>query len=108
MYSVIDLNWLSISMQYFSHAPHTEHILCVLNLHDHCRLEEVGYGVGRRVIELISCRERITKRETRLVNFLQVLVRQLFTYSIYNEITNELVIWHENYLAFLMDFYLLM
>ena len=36
------------------------------------RLEEVGYGVGRRVIELISCRERITKRETRLVNFLQV------------------------------------
>lgn len=35
------------------------------------RLEEAGYGVGQRVIELIGCRDRLTKRETRLVYMLQ-------------------------------------
>mmetsp|Transcript_11736 Transcript_11736/g.17779 ORF Transcript_11736/g.17779 Transcript_11736/m.17779 type:complete len:194 (+) Transcript_11736:75-656(+) len=46
------------------------------------KLEEMGYGVGQRVIELISCRDRVTKRETRLVNMLQyvsnVVWRHLF------------------------------
>jgi hypothetical protein len=37
------------------------------------RLEEVGYGVGQRMVELVGCRERLTRRETRLVNMLQVL-----------------------------------
>jgi trafficking protein particle complex subunit 5 len=39
---------------------------------DQLRLEEMGYGIGKRVIELISCRERTTKRETRIIPMLQV------------------------------------
>ncbi|KAJ1382585.1 trafficking protein particle complex subunit 5, partial [Ochromonadaceae sp. CCMP2298] len=35
------------------------------------KLEEAGYGIGQRVIELISCRDRLTRRETRIVNMLQ-------------------------------------
>lgn len=35
------------------------------------KLEKSGYSIGQRVIELISCRDRITKRETRIVNMLQ-------------------------------------
>jgi hypothetical protein len=36
------------------------------------RLEVIGYGIGLRVVELVSCRDRVTKRETRVVNMLQV------------------------------------
>ncbi len=36
------------------------------------RLEESGYSIGQKIIELYSCRERLTKRETRIVNMLQV------------------------------------
>jgi hypothetical protein len=39
----------------------------------HLRLEQAGFGIGQRAIELISCRDRRTGRETRLVNMLQVL-----------------------------------
>lgn len=46
------------------------------------KLEEAGYGIGQRLIELIGCRDRLTKRETRLVNMLQfvsnVVWRHLF------------------------------
>lgn len=44
------------------------YVLLILSI----RLEELGYGVGQRVLELISCRDRVTRRETRLVNMLQV------------------------------------
>eukprot|EP01038_Epipyxis_sp_PR26KG_P010200 gene10200-13723_t len=37
------------------------------------KLEESGYSVGQRVIELICCRDRLTKRETRIVNMLQYI-----------------------------------
>ena len=36
------------------------------------RLEDSGFNIGQRVIELIACRDRNTKRETRIVNMLQV------------------------------------
>ena len=36
------------------------------------RLETLGFGVGQRLIELIACRERMTKRETRIIGVLQV------------------------------------
>jgi hypothetical protein len=46
------------------------------------RLEEAGYGIGLKLVELIGIRERATKRETRLVNMLQyvsnVIWRHLF------------------------------
>ena len=37
------------------------------------RLEDSGYSIGQRVTELIGIRERIVKRETRVVNMLQVV-----------------------------------
>jgi Transport protein particle (TRAPP) component len=37
------------------------------------RLEDSGYSIGQRVTELIGLREHITKRETRIVNMLQVI-----------------------------------
>lgn len=36
------------------------------------RLEQAGFGIGQRVIELVPCRDRLTRRETRIVNMLQV------------------------------------
>mmetsp|Transcript_16265 Transcript_16265/g.15601 ORF Transcript_16265/g.15601 Transcript_16265/m.15601 type:complete len:210 (-) Transcript_16265:96-725(-) len=37
------------------------------------KLEDSGYGIGQRVIELIGVRERTVKRETRIVNMLQFI-----------------------------------
>lgn len=37
------------------------------------RLEEVGFGIGLRVSELVGIREKATKRETRIVNILQYI-----------------------------------
>jgi Transport protein particle (TRAPP) component len=37
------------------------------------RLEDSGYSIGQRVTELIGLREHIIKRETRIVNMLQVI-----------------------------------
>ena len=37
------------------------------------RLEELGYSIGQKALELISIRERITKREIRLVTMLQYI-----------------------------------
>lgn len=46
------------------------------------KLEEAGYGIGQRLIELIGRRDGLTKRETRVVNMLQfvnnVVWRHLF------------------------------
>jgi hypothetical protein len=38
------------------------------------RLEELGIQVGQRVLELVACRERITKRETKILGILQVII----------------------------------
>jgi hypothetical protein len=47
------------------------------------KLEEQGYGIGIRVVELVGCREKLTKRETRIVGLLQyitqVIWRQIFS-----------------------------
>ena len=37
------------------------------------RLEELGYSIGQKSIELLALRERATKRELRLVNMLQYI-----------------------------------
>eukprot|EP01033_Poteriospumella_lacustris_P021117 gene21117-15614_t len=34
------------------------------------KLETLGYSIGQKLIEMISCRDRATKRETRLVGML--------------------------------------
>ena len=49
---------------------HAEKINNINKLH-YNRLEEAGYGIGLKLVELIGIRERATKRETRLVNMLQ-------------------------------------
>lgn len=36
------------------------------------RLEEAGYGVGHRVLELLAFRDKQYKRETKLIGILQV------------------------------------
>ena len=44
------------------------------------KLEEAGYGVGLRYAELVGCRERLAKRETRLVNMLQYICNTVWKY----------------------------
>ena len=34
------------------------------------KLEEAGYGIGQRMSELVGCKERVTKREQRIVSML--------------------------------------
>jgi hypothetical protein len=53
------------------------------------RLEEAGYGVGLRVIELVGCRERLTRRETRIVNMLQFISNVLWKY-LFNKVADNL------------------
>jgi hypothetical protein len=36
------------------------------------RLEETGYGVGHRILELSTFREKLNKREIKLIGILQV------------------------------------
>lgn len=37
------------------------------------RLEELGYSIGQKSIEFLAARERLTRREIRLVNMLQFI-----------------------------------
>lgn len=37
------------------------------------RLDDAGFGVGVRVVELLCHREKSGRRETRLINMLQVI-----------------------------------
>lgn len=39
-----------------------------------CRLDDAGFGVGVRVVELLCHREKSGRRETRLINMLQFIV----------------------------------
>lgn len=60
----------------------------------HChRLEESGYGIGLRVIELFSCRERLTKRETRIVNMLQVRLTEHLLSPLFHLIHSTSQMW---------------
>ena len=47
------------------------------------RLEHAGFGIGQRIIELTSCRDRLTRRETRIVNMLQVGIIHIRTTIIF-------------------------
>lgn len=47
-------------------------VLFMVGILMYFRLEESGYSIGQKYIELVSCRDRLTKRETRIVNMLQV------------------------------------
>jgi hypothetical protein len=43
-----------------------------------CRLEQAGYGVGLRCLELVALKERPTKRETTIVGMLQFVSSALW------------------------------
>jgi len=53
------------------------------------KLEEAGYGIGQRMIELIGCRDRLTKRETRLVSMLQFVSNQIWRH-LFNKAADNL------------------
>jgi hypothetical protein len=42
------------------------------------KLEEGGFGIGVRVVELVGVRERLTKRETRVVGMLQYITQSIW------------------------------
>lgn len=44
------------------------------------RLEEAGYGVGQRVLELVAVREKYNRRETRVVQILQYISNNIWRY----------------------------
>eukprot|EP01039_Chlorochromonas_danica_P007734 gene7734-8545_t len=53
------------------------------------KLESAGFGVGQKVIELVSCRERLTKREVRIVNILQYISNAIWKY-LFNKAADNL------------------
>jgi hypothetical protein len=53
------------------------------------KLEENGYGIGQRLIELVGCRERITKRETKIVNMLQYVTNVIWKH-LFNKVADNL------------------
>jgi hypothetical protein len=53
------------------------------------KLENCGYGVGIRIIELLGIREKLTKRETRVVNILQYISSSLWR-SLFNKVADNL------------------
>lgn len=70
--------------------------------HTYDRLEDSGYSIGQRVTELIGMREHVVKRETRIVNMLQV---QLFLFEkrlhwIADFSHMMLILWQNNLVIF--------
>lgn len=59
------------------------------------KLEELGYGVGLRMIELISIKDRATRRETRLINMLQYLSSTVWKH-LFNKVADNLERSNEN------------
>jgi hypothetical protein len=55
----------------------------------------MGYGIGKRILELISCRDRITKRETRIIPMLQYLTSVIWRY-LFNKDADSLLETKEN------------
>eukprot|EP01031_Cornospumella_fuschlensis_P034937 gene34937-42312_t len=53
------------------------------------KLETAGFGIGQRVVELVSCRDRVTRRETRIVSILQYVSQVLWKY-LFNKTADNL------------------
>lgn len=53
------------------------------------RLESFGCGIGMRVVELLSCRERVTRREVRVVGMLQYICSNVWKY-LFNKAADNL------------------
>ena len=53
------------------------------------RLEECGFSIGQRMLEMVGCRERLTKRETKIVNMLQFITNVVWK-SLFGKAANNL------------------
>lgn len=53
------------------------------------KLAEAGHGIGIRMIELVSIREKLSKRETRVVNVLQFISNVFWKY-LFNKVADNL------------------
>ena len=53
------------------------------------RLEDAGYGVGHRVLELLAFRERQYKRETKLIGVLQFVSSTVWK-ALFNKVADSL------------------
>ena len=53
------------------------------------RLEECGFSIGQRMIEMVGCRERLTKRETKIVNMLQFITNVIWKH-LFNKAADNL------------------
>jgi len=53
------------------------------------RLEEAGYGVGHRVLELLAFRERQYRRETKLIGVLQFVSSTVWK-ALFNKVADSL------------------
>jgi hypothetical protein len=53
------------------------------------KLEEAGYGIGQRMSELVGCKERVTKREQRIVSML-IFVKNVVWKHLFNKEADNL------------------
>jgi hypothetical protein len=53
------------------------------------KLEEAGYSIGLKIIELIGSRDKLLKRETRLVNMLQFICNVVWRHM-FNKVADNL------------------
>eukprot|EP01036_Dinobryon_divergens_P030364 gene30364-39597_t len=53
------------------------------------KLESSGYSIGTRVVELVSCRDHCTRRETRVVTMLQYIQNVIWKY-LFNKAADNL------------------
>jgi trafficking protein particle complex subunit 5 len=68
-------------LQYFQFSSHS-----VSDLER--KLEETGYSIGQRMSELIGCRERLSRRETRIISMLKFINSTVWKHMFNKEADN--------------------
>ena len=63
-----------------SHCKYWCHQLRARCLATGCRLEDIGFGVGLRLLEILSFREKGSKRDIRLLDVLKFVHTSLWKY----------------------------
>jgi hypothetical protein len=63
-----------------SHYKYRCHQLHARCLAAGCRLEDIGFGVGLRLLEILSFREKGSKRDIRLLDVLKFVHTSLWKY----------------------------
>jgi hypothetical protein len=63
--------------------------ICILLLSVFCRLEDVGYGIGMRVLELLVHRDKANRKETNLIAMLQFVTTSVWR-SLFGKVADGL------------------